>query len=261
MKRVLRGDPLAFSSVDLLDAFGRKHNLPLNGPEIRALFLEKLGEALETTPPLHGQRVEAMFGYVAGALGNCVLVKLEDAGDAFNEGDSIIVPDYRVILQTGEEFLVEVKNCHEEYPSAPIDKFKAPYAAKLSRYGELCRKPIFAAIYWSRWNIWTLLPLDRLYGQPITLIEAMKANQMAMLGDMQIGTRYPLVMRFVADTSRPRKVSDDGFVDFTIGLVEVFCAGVPVTDKAEKNLALYFMLFSKWEEVEPTAKIEDGELV
>ena len=49
-----------------------------------------------------------MFGYGASALGNCTIAKKEDAGELYST-----IPDYRLLTLDGNEFFVEVKNCHK----------------------------------------------------------------------------------------------------------------------------------------------------
>jgi hypothetical protein len=119
------------------------------------------------------------------------------------------------------------------------------------------------AVYWERWNCWTLVPLSACEhkGRPVlSLPRAVKANEMGMLGDLHVGTRFPLRFRVVADPARERTLSDDGEVAFTIGDVELYCGDRRLTGKREWTIAMWFMLYGRWEE-EATAEISDGNLV
>jgi hypothetical protein len=64
----------------------------------------------------------------------------------------------------------------------------------------------------------------------------------------------------VADPSRERRLGNDGEVAFTIGDVELYCGNRRLTRKREQNIAMWFLLYGRWEE-EATAEISDGQLV
>src|SRR6185503_7202366 len=69
-----------------------------------------------------------------------------------------------------------------------------------------------------------------------------------------------LRLRVVADPSCERRLGDDGKVAFTIGDVELYCSNRRLTRQQERNIAMWFLLYGRWEE-EATAEISDGELV
>ena len=46
---------------------------------------------------------------------------------------------------------------------------------------------------------------------------------------------------------QPRRIGEDGNVVFTIGNVEIECAGKPVVDRSERRIATYLMFYGKWE--------------
>jgi len=63
----------------------------------------------------------------------------------------------------GNQFLVEVKNYHSKDPAKPYE-FKKSYLDKIIAYAEKMNVRLKFAIYWSRWNIWTMVDtihLDR----------------------------------------------------------------------------------------------------
>ena len=118
------------------------------------------------------------------------------------------------------------------------------------------------AVYWSQWNVWTLVPLSafKTEGRPsLSMFRAVKADEMGILGDLHIGTRFPLQLRVIADPAHKRTVGDDGEVAFRIRRVEMYCADQRLTGR-DWNIAMWFMLYGRWEE-EATAKITDGDLV
>ena len=66
--------------------------------------------------------------------------------------------------------------------------------------------------------------------------EAMKRNEMILLGDHMVGTVPPLSLRLYADPNKPRSVGENGQVHFTIGRVALYAYGKEITDEFEKNL-------------------------
>ena len=88
---------------------------------------------------------------------------------------------------------------------------------------------------------------------------AFKANEMGILGDLHVGTRFPLRLRIVADPAHKRTLGADGEVAFTIAGVEMYSADQRLSGR-EWDLAIWFMLYGDWKE-EATAEIIDGELV
>ncbi len=267
MKRIPR-DPEKFEVIDLVNAVGKKSGFKIGDEEGEARILARLSESYHKTKInaglLHGRRTEAMFGYVAASLGKCKLVKQDDSGDIYAASPTLRVPDYHVVMQDGSDFYVEVKNFHQ---AKPLDPFQATpaYLESLLEYAALFHKGLKLAVYWSRWNIWTLVPVEALATngarKEISFTEATKVNEMSsVLGDFLLATTPPLVLRLRADQSQPRQLDASGNVVFTIGAVEFYCGGQRVDDKFEKNLAFYLMLHGGWDEKPPTPEINGGRL-
>jgi hypothetical protein len=84
------------------------------------------------------------------------------------------------------------------------------------------------------------------------MLKAMKINEMADLGDMQVGTTPPLVLRVLTDPTKPRDLDAEGKVNFTIAKVELYCGGIHIEPREEQNLAYYFMLYGNWTGSEPS---------
>jgi len=264
LKRIPRS-PEKFESIDLFDAFLNRRGLKLSDQSIEQGFIQSLSEEINRSKAspivMHGRRVESMFSYVAASLGKCVVIKQEDKGDLYATDTEIRLPDYRIVLDTGYEFLVEVKNHHPRDPVAPYRFRKKTYLESLLRYAQVFKRELKIAIYWSPWNIWTLngaQDIDATKEQPsIDLPLAAKLNEMSLLGDQTIATTPLLVWRFKPDPQKPVAFSNSR-VDFTIGAVELYCGDTLVEDRDEQNLALYLMLFGRWRASDPQPRIRNN---
>jgi hypothetical protein len=69
---------------------------------------------------------------------------------------------------------------------------------------------------------------------------------MACLGDFAVGTRYPITLRLNADMAKPREASPERHVTMTTGSAEITVGDVLIEGKAERNIALYLMMYGKW---------------
>lgn len=265
MKRIPR-DPEKHEVLTLFDSIGKKKNLKLQDKNSEKAFLDSVTTSLarnkDTPILLHGHRIEAMFGFILGSLGECLLIKQEDAGETYSAITEIQPPDYRIILNNGEELFIEVKNCHKIDSSYQIKK---TYIDALRKYADIFKKDLKIAIYWSKWNMWTLISHSQLeiVGKKycISFPKAIKVNEMAIIGDRSIGTTPPLILRFGTDKKKPRSINDEGNVAFTIGSVELKCGGNIIKSKFEKNLAFMFMIYGRWPSSEPRAIIENNKLL
>ena len=257
MKRIPR-DPVRF---DVFKAFAAGTPISLHDQGavdgFKSSVAASLGKSLSNPKFLYGQHVQAMFQGVVIALGQVEMIKEEDAGGGWYDGDKLSIPDYRIVLRDGSQFLVEVKNNNEDHFDV---KFAKRYIDGLRRYGDLTKANVKLAVYWVGWRTWTLVSLDVLEERGASLalpfVKAVAANELAVLGDITIGTRFPLVLKFVADRSKPRALSESGDVQFTIGETRFYCAGEEITDQKEKEIAFVLMLCGRWEEAAPTAELE-----
>ena len=194
--------PKPGQSIDLFRMLAQHEEYKLSDPESAEKFINKLREEftrVKSNPiVLHGFRAQAMFEYVATSLGKCAIVKTEDAGGLHTKDHDIKVPDLRILLVDGQEFFVEVKNF---YQNSPFEKYriKKGYLDGLQRYAVLFKKDVKLAIYWSRWGLWTLVSFDRAKCDgskcSLSLEDAFKYNEMAILGDYTIATLSPLILR------------------------------------------------------------------
>jgi hypothetical protein len=104
------------------------------------------------------------------------------------------------------------------------------------------------AVYWSRWNLWSLTSPDA-FSQSgewssIDLGTAMMRNEMSVVGDLQVGTKMPLKMVFdVEQLSESGKDLASGELTVQITKSSLSCAGKPIDDPMEKRIAFYLMLY------------------
>lgn len=228
--------------------------------------LQDLLQAARNPIRMHGRRVEEMFGYVSASLGAVKAVKREDAGPLLvATTDQVSVPDYRLILADGSEILVEVKNWHHRDPVRPIE-FKAKYLRALRRYGELFARPVYVAVYWSRWRQWSLIPLQQLVdvhagsSVKLSMPDALADNCMYLLGDMSLATVFPLSTRLLVDSERISYSGTESQYRTTIREVEFFARDQKLEGESEKKIVWNFMLFGQWPEQEVTPIMEGEQL-
>jgi hypothetical protein len=265
--RLIPRDSAVLGAIDLFDSLARKHELDLTEPKDVARFATVVEAAVAAgrgqAIVLHGRRVQAMFAYVAASLGEIEVIKEEDAGRVISRSKTIQTPDYRVLLENGDEFFVEVKNCHKSNPAARMSIKRSSFDS-LAEYARVFGRSASLAVYWSKWNAWTLVPFSAIElddnRASISFLEASKRNEMVLLGDLAVGTKAPLVLRFVADPDKPRQILEGGReVPFTIGAVEMYCGHVLIEDNTERNIAFYLMRYGRW--IEEAVPVIEGNLL
>lgn len=191
--------PNDFEVLRMLNAFARSEGISLDHVNYERFFenlREDLARHKQRTTLMHGLRIQSMFLYVVAALGGCSIITEEDRGEFYTLESNIKRPDFRILPNNGQEFFVEVKNFHPKNPEMPY-RFNESYLSKLRQYAELFQRDLKIAIYWPQWkNMWTMVSVDRLRLQGtrrcITFPEAMRANEMSLLGDCMVATTPPL---------------------------------------------------------------------
>jgi hypothetical protein len=261
-------NPEKFDPVELFTAIGRNHGYTLDTDGYIEDFVDRVGKSLKASISnpalLHGKRVEAMFAHVAGALGRCRLIKQEDAGAVFVNGDDLEIPDYRLVLTDGTALLVEVKNFRpKDYrEDFTID---AAYLSKLEAYAALNGLLLKLAVYFPNPNAWVLLSKEAFttYGDAlrVNFVEAITRNEMALLGDRMIATLHDLRIDFLGDPADCSVPDTNGEVRFTIRDIRISCGGKEVMDDPGKTIAFYLMRYGEWIEQENTALMQDGKVV
>jgi hypothetical protein len=204
---------------------------------------------------VHGTRAEEMFAYAIAAVGVVRAIKREETDDLITSvSEPLTVPDFRVILSDGEDILVEVKNFHGPPDGAP--RLTRKYLQSLIAYGDLFRRKVFVAIYWSRWGQWTLHNVGELLEEltttqlALSFGEAYRRSEMRLLGDALLGTEFPLTLRFgVTSELKARRGSRSEHV-IRIESVEMTVAGKPIRNSRDQRIAWGLMLNGRWEETE-----------
>lgn len=266
MKKVGR-DPGKLETLNLFSLLQDEDSGSLSAPERRDTFMARmnsgLDRALSSESTLHGIRAQAMFEGMVASLGKVRLLKQEDSGECYFEGDAIQMPDFRVVTDSGVVLLIETKSHYQSNPMAEFRLRTADFEA-LRRYAAMFRTPLRFAIYWAHWNQWTLNRPESFSNtnkhSTISFQTAMKRNEMADLGDYTIATRFPLSLTMVADLDQPRSIDAKGAATMRACRSEVSCAGEPINDKVGRNIALYLMMYGKWEYAGGEVKLDESGL-
>lgn len=266
MKRLPR-DPIRFDVFNAFDVFGQEEKISLRNPAAADGFVTRtrgsVERCLSNEAFLHGLRTERMFESLVASLGAIEILKQEDSGEIYVSDETLRVPDYRLVLGDGSHMLVEVKNFYQEDDPMQPFELAGDYFEGLMRYSKAMGSNLLLAIYWAKWNIWTLVRPEafRIHEENriLSMPEAMKENHMASLGDYSIGTKFPLSLLMHADRTKPRFLGPDGSGTFTISKVEVYCAGQQITDPVERRIATHLMFYGRWN-YETEAKIANDRI-
>jgi hypothetical protein len=146
-----------FDLINLYARFSRERKISVTAPQTAQEFLSdvrgQLDKALTDNALIQGHRTAAMFEAMVVALGSYKLLKAEDTG-RINPAGEYRVPDYRIVLEDDEQWLVEVKNVYEEDPLQQLRQIMSPsYLLSLDRYARATRATLKVAVYWARWGI------------------------------------------------------------------------------------------------------------
>lgn len=221
-----------------------------------------LGGSLQKASRLHGLRVEALFRAMLVALGGFTLLTDVDGGEPYfdDAGGPVKLPDFSIVDRDGRQLLVEVKS------ASPSDPFGVHAISKtemlgLRRYGELMKAPVAVAHYWRGWNLWTLVPLNKLTPKgkkyAIDIKDALVCNELSRFGDRWIATRPPLTLTLHVEEGSDQPAASDQVI-VTITGVEISAAGVVLEDDQEANIAWFLMLYGTWPDEEHELKMQDG---
>jgi hypothetical protein len=134
----------------------------LQDPQAPGDFIASLGkpltDAIKHPTLLRGLHAESLFGALVVSLGKVSLLKHEDSGNMWVD-QRLSVPDYRIVLPDKSQFLAEVKRFHQKGDPKQPYAMAEKYRGRLQQYEELVQAPVKVALYWSRWNLWTLVPV------------------------------------------------------------------------------------------------------
>lgn len=256
------------AQIDLLylfGQFGREQKLSLRDPKAAELFIASVRadvkKALDNDALIHGQRTQNMFEALVVSCGDYKMMKMEDAG-RIHPGGHYIAPDFRLVLMDGRQWLIEVKNVYGEDPRRQRLSLRKSDVAKLEAYSQANACPLKFAIYWARWQLWTLVDISDLEprGNKLTIemAAALRISEMGEIGDRTIGTAPPLTLRIRADLTKERSLAADGTVTYTIADASFFCAGEEIREKSVADLAWIFMLYGEWPVSDPRPSMSGG---
>lgn len=249
IKRISR-NPEKFDVLELLDAVACVKKLKFSDENDLIKSIRDSIKINKTQTMLYGKQTEAMFASVVASLNKVEMIKKEDGGCVFYRNDNIEIPDYKIILNSGKQMFVEVKNC---YLKKFRDDFrlKNEYLSNLSKYADLMHTDLKIAIYWAKFKYWTLVSKEDFSKEgnysTISFPQAMKQNKMSILGDMWIGTTPPLSIKLYAGQNNQITKGNNLF-EITIENVELNCDGKLITKDNEIEMAFKLILFGDWEE-------------
>ena len=222
-----------------------------------AQFEAGLRDSLEKSARVRGWVSDQLFGLIAADLGGCLLVKQEDTGVLFHE-DEVKLPDWRLTLAGGKHVLVEVKSVEGE--SKGLAKLRPSEVARLNRYAELNGLPLYVAVHWVSYAVWTLVPLDDFVrvGDHFELetATAFKRNHMSLLlNDRLLGLVPPLEFRMtmqqqgevveepVSDSTEDEMTTQ---VSLVVEKVQMFAAGQEMLEARERSLVWFLIQHGTW---------------
>lgn len=254
-----------FDLLREVSRFGVSQGLSLNDPKMPSAFGvhvdNSIKRALSDPIFLHGLRTEAMFENMVRSLGEVIMIKAEDSGP-LQAALPMQAPDFRIVLKNGSNWLIEVKNVYEKNAFRQRRQLlKRDYRRSLSNYAQATGATLKLAVFWARWSIWTLVDPEQLApgDQKLTLdmLTAIKVNEMAAIGDQNLGLQAPLVLRLTMDPAQTSNINDDGQALVTIGNAQLFCSSKELLHSHDQQIAWAIMNYSDWETSNARA-ITDG---
>jgi hypothetical protein len=257
----MRHEPL-----DLLARHVLQRGRPLRDSESLGGFVDDLKASIASTISnpqyLHGKRTESLFEMIVASLGTVQLLKSEDSGDAFHNLEGRInLPDFRMVLEDGQQCLVEVKNYRQKQGDEPYTMEKE-YVEALDNYARTMGCRLLFAIYWTRWNTWTLVDEHKLESvgsfRRLAFEDAMAANEMALVGDKMIGTRCPLGIRLGVDSAGPS--FDGAEQSLIIRSTQVFSETRLLLNRDESRFATFLIFNGDWKETTRVERDDKGNI-
>lgn len=242
-----------FGILGVAADFARETGIALNDPELIPRFLTAAGDslaaALRSQTLVHGKRVENLFEMMVVSLGGYAMLKAEDLG-RLHAGQQLRAPDFRIVLNDGAQWLIEVKNVRCKTPLKQRTKLSAAYMQSLEAYAETVGTPLYLAFYWSLWKMWTLVSADRFRtasgGLHISMEEAVMANELCRLGDVSLNTVAPLRLIFAGTPADPLALNGDGFPASRVAVAKMFSRDTELLDPKDRQLAMVLMEFGEW---------------
>ena len=240
--------PDRFNLLAELAQFSAERGIPVRDPQTVDLFVDHVrktaSDAVASGIRLHGHRVGAMFEALLLSLDKYCLLKVEDAG-RFHPKGRFKVPDLRVVLADGSQWLIEVKNVYDKQAKSKKRRLmKRTYREKLQAYASATGGELKLAIYWARWGVWTLVSPEKLVDTDGTvtldMATAMTVNELSLLGDVTIGTRPPLKLFITYDPKATGRVAP------SIARTQIYCGDNEIISPVEQQIAWIFIRYGNW---------------
>jgi len=257
-----------FDMLALLALFAREHQISLSAPQLLDQFMAdarpRLEAALADDALIHGSRTERLFEATLKSFGRYRLLKSEDGGRVHGI-TKLRAPDFRVVLEDGDQWLIEVKNVRASGRFTQRAKMTKAYLESLEDYAKLVGTELKLAIFWSGWEIWTVVSPARFRtrngGISLALAEAVRANEFARLGERIIATRPPLRLHLDASPTHTAVLGTEDIAHFTIGNVRLFSHETELTDPRDTGFAEVLFRFGDWEIQGPFARMDGDRLI
>ena len=254
MKKLKRNTE-KFDVLELFSSMAVKHGYKLTEPTDIKKFVKKVEESIEASKnsniTIFGKRTESLFAYVVGSLAKVKLLKQEDSGFLYSSVDDVETPDFRLTLNDGSQFLVEVKNYHEKKPRKKF-ALKKGYYEKLKKYADLNKIELKFAVFFSAWNFWVLLPITAFQQDKesyvIDIGRALALSEMVTLGDCMVGAAPDLELHMLANKEEASHINTDNEASFITRKIKIYCDGKEIVDSVEQSMALYLIRFGEWKE-------------
>lgn len=233
--------------------FAHRNNLVINEQGTSERFLDEITSRLNTAITdknlVYGLRTEHMFEAMIRSLAQFRVFKHEDNGVVYGTG-KLRVPDFRIVLKDGRQWLIEVKNVNCAKVDKQVTTMTANYVASLQRYADAVGVPLMFAHYWSKMNMWTVVEANQFLTQnggiKIDFCEAMRFSYMVELGDTMISLPGPLVIRAYGQRNQdPMKGNHSP---------SIWRDDTQLTDPRDIQHALILMLFGTWNLTGPIVK-------
>ena len=251
--RAVARDHARLDGLELYSRLGVLTGRSIDDPQQISDTIATIRSSLEATTSqqstVYGWMTQALFEGFVASLGTVRLLKPEDSGGMYTAGDQK-PPDFRIITADGERLLVEVKGAFQREPHDEYTIRAKDLDALQAYTDDLGGHRLMFAIYWVKWNLWTLTDaaaFSKASGtrSSLAMPTAFTRNELVELGDYMIGTDSPLTLTLYADASQRRQLDGDDLA-FTVGDVQQKVAGKTITDPAEQRLAMYLMLYGRW---------------
>jgi len=241
-----------FDLLASIASFAHDRGIGLNDPKLIATYTAettpKLEAALADQALIQGSRTEKLFEAMVLSLGKFRLLKTEDTGRV-HSAEKLRAPDFRVVLDDGEQWLIEVKNVRCKDPAKQRTTLTVNYLNTLRAYSDMVGLPLRLAIYWSTWKLWTLIDPATFArsdgGLKIEMTDAITANHMGRLGDVSIHTTSPL--RFTVPKRPDGKVdTPEAGIMGLLAVSRIFSGNVELVEPRERHLARILFAHGEW---------------